>query len=84
MDEKQFKHLTNLLRHSIAVEFKIPSQFFSEKYREWKQSKEVQNAWINLQKDYNLQLYKITDEIGIITVRIRVKQQGEGYLWESQ
>lgn len=74
MDEEQFKHLVNLLRHSIAVEFKIPSQFFSEKYREWKQSKEVQDAWIYLQRDFGLTLSKIKEDDEVITVNVKVNQ----------
>lgn len=74
MNEELFKHLINLLRYSTAVEFKIPSQFFSEKYSDWKSSKKVQDAWITLQRDMDLQIHKETDEIGLITVKVKIKQ----------
>ena len=77
MNEEMFKHLTNLLRHSTEVEFKIPSIFFSEKFSNMIQSQEVQNAWITLQRDMDLQIYKVIEEKGLITVKISIKQPDE-------
>lgn len=77
MNEKMFKHLTNLLRHSTEVEFKIPSIFFSEKFSNMIQSQEVQNAWITLQRDMDLQIYKVKEDIETITVVISIKQPDE-------
>lgn len=74
MDEEKFKHLTNLLRHSTAVTFKIPSVFFSEKYSEWESSKEVQDAWIYLQRDLDLTISKIKEDDEVITVNVKVNQ----------
>lgn len=74
MNDEKFTHLTNLLRHSTAIEFKIPSQFFSDKFSHLQQSKEVQNAWIYLQRDIDLQIYKLIEEKGMITVKISIKQ----------
>ena len=77
MDEEQFKHLTNLLRHSTAVTFKIPSIFFKDIKGLDKQKQEVEDAWINLQKDMDLRIYKqenLTDK-DLITIQIQVKQE---------
>ena len=80
MNEEMFKHLTNLLRHSTAVTFKIPSIFFKEKSRNTehfqKKKQEVADAWINLSKQMDLQIYKQTDinDEDLITVQISVKQ----------
>ncbi|MBQ7927730.1 MAG: hypothetical protein IJ287_03155 [Methanobrevibacter sp.] len=77
MNDEMFKHLTNLLRHSTEVEFKIPSIFFSEKFSNMIQSHEVQNAWITLQRNMDLQIYKVIEEKGLITVKISIKQPDE-------
>lgn len=77
MDEEQFKHLTNLLRHSTAVTFKIPSIFFKDIKGLNRQKQEVEDAWINLQKDMDLRIYKqenLTDK-DLITIQIQVKQE---------
>ena len=77
VNEEMFKHLINLLRHSTEVEFKIPSIFFSEKFRNMIQSQEVQNAWITLRRDMDLQIYKVIKEQELITVKISIKQPNE-------
>ena len=77
MNDEMFKHLTNLLRHSTEVELKIPSIFFSEKFSNMIQSHEVQNAWITLQRNMDLQIYKVIEEKGLITVKISIKQPDE-------
>lgn len=78
MDEEKFKHLTNLLRHSTVVTFKIPSIFFKEKSHNTehfqKQKQEVADAWIYLQRDFGLTLSKIKEDDEIITVNVKVKQ----------
>ena len=79
MNEEQFKHLTNLLRHSTAVTFHIPSLFFKDTKGLEKQKQEVENAWINLQRDMDLLIYKqedLTDK-DLITIQIQVKQPEE-------
>ncbi len=77
MNEENFKHLINLLRHSTEMEFKIPSIFFSEKFSNMIQSQEVQNAWITLQRDMDLTIYKEKEEKETITVSILIKQPNE-------
>ena len=74
MDEEQFKHLTNLLRHSTAVTFKIPSIFFKDIKGLNKQKQEVENAWIYLQRDLDLTISKIKEDDEVITVNVKVNQ----------
>ena len=74
MDEQQFEHLTNLLRHSIAVTFHIPSLFFKNTKGLEKQKQEVADAWIYLQRDLDLTLSKIKEDDEVITVNVKVNQ----------
>ena len=78
MDEENFKHLTNLLRHSTAVTFKIPSIFFKEQSCNTehfqKKKQEVADAWIYLQTDLDLTISKIKEDDEVITVNVKVNQ----------
>lgn len=78
MDEEKFKHLINLLRHSTAVTFKIPSIFFKEKSHNTehfqKKKQEVADAWIYLQTDLDLTISKIKEDDEVITVNVKVNQ----------
>lgn len=74
MDEEQFKHLTNLLRHSTAVTFHIPSLFFKDIKGLDKQKQEVADAWIYLQRDLDLTISKIKKDDEVITVNVKVNQ----------
>ena len=80
MEEELLTHLTNLLRHSHIVTFKIPSVLFKEEDEHYKMTpkaqkkhKEIEDAWTYIKNDMDLQIYKHQQEENLITVRVKVK-----------
>ena len=77
MEEELLTHLTNLLRHSNIVTFKIPSALFKEEEHMTpsfqKRQKQIENAWTYIKNDMDLQIYKHQQEENLITVRVKVK-----------
>lgn len=83
MENELLHHLTNLVRHSNIVIFKIPTEVFNEKYSESTRNKEIADAWTYIKNEMNLQIYKHKQEENLITVRVKVKKT-EGVLWGWQ
>ena len=80
MENELLTHLTNLLRHSNIVTFKIPSILFKEEDEHFKltpkakkRHKEIEDAWTYIKNDMDLQIYKHQQEEELITVRVKVK-----------
>ena len=77
MEEELLTHLTNLLRHSNIVTFKIPSQLFTEKEPMTpsirKRQNEIEDAWTYIKNEMDLQIYKVQQEKDLVTVRVKVK-----------
>ena len=77
MEEELLTHLTNLLRHSHIVTFKIPSALFKEEEHMTpliqEKHKEIEDAWTYIKNEMNLQIYKHKQEENLITVRVKVK-----------
>ena len=73
MENELLHHLTNLVRHSNIVIFKIPTEVFNEKYSESTRNKEIADAWIYIKNDMDLQIYKHQQEEDLVTVRVKVK-----------
>ena len=77
MEEELLTHLTNLLRHSHIVAFKIPSSLFTEEgYRPasiQEIQREIEDAWTYIKNDMDLQIYKVQQDEDLVTVRVKVK-----------
>ena len=77
MEEELLTHLINLLRNSHIVAFKIPSVYFQEKEtlspKRQNIQQNIEDAWIYIKNDMDLQIYKHQQEEDLVTVRVKVK-----------
>lgn len=77
MEDELLIHLTNLLRNSHIVTFKIPAAYFNKEVKcsqkTQKIQQDIEDAWTYIKNDMDLQIYKVQQEKDLVTVRVKVK-----------
>lgn len=81
MNKRRMECLTNLLRHSTDVEFKIPLIYFTDKYSASpgieKNRKEIQDALMTLEKDTDLTIDKISEDETVTLIISIIQPNGD-------